>query len=45
MTKEKLIQYKTNTTVLCTVLDSQKKFHYFIKKEFPNNKINKTKAL
>ncbi|CAG8815336.1 5841_t:CDS:2, partial [Gigaspora margarita] len=46
--QEKLVQYysKTNTTImLCTALDPRRKFHYFIKKEFSEDKINKTKIL
>ncbi|CAG8562281.1 20657_t:CDS:2, partial [Gigaspora margarita] len=46
--REKLVQYyfKTNTTVtLCTALDPRRKFHYLLKKEFPNDEINETKAL
>ena len=31
--------------MLCTVIDLRKKFYYFIKKEFPDNKIDRTKAL
>ena len=31
--------------MLCTVLDPRRKFHYFIKKEFPDNEINETKVL
>ncbi|CAG8476757.1 15212_t:CDS:2 [Racocetra fulgida] len=46
--REKLVKYysKTNATIiLCTVLDSQRKFHYFIKKDFPNHESDKTKTL
>ena len=46
--REKLVQYysKTNTIVmLCTALDPRRKFHYFIKKEFPDDEIDRTKAL
>ncbi|CAG8843714.1 42372_t:CDS:2, partial [Gigaspora margarita] len=45
--REKLVQYysKTNATVmLCTVLNPQKKFHYYVRKEFPNDEIKGTKA-
>ncbi|CAG8796371.1 28062_t:CDS:2, partial [Gigaspora margarita] len=46
--REKLVKYysKTNATnMLCTALDPWRKFHYFIKKEFPNFKINEAKTL
>jgi len=46
--REKMVQYysKTNvTTMLCTALDPRKKFHYFSKKEFPEDEINETMAL
>ncbi|CAG8554534.1 13358_t:CDS:2, partial [Gigaspora margarita] len=46
--RKKLVKYysKTNATnMLCTALDPQQKFHYFIKKEFPNSEINEAKTL
>ncbi|CAG8782687.1 41584_t:CDS:2, partial [Gigaspora margarita] len=46
--RKKLVQYysKTNTTImLCTVLDPQRKFYYFVRKEFLNDEIEETKAL
>ncbi|CAG8834972.1 1455_t:CDS:2, partial [Gigaspora margarita] len=45
--REKLVQYysRTNTTImLCTVLDPRRKFHYFVRKEFPSDEIDGTKA-
>ena len=45
--RKKLVQYysKTNTIViLCTALDLRRKFYYFIKKEFPDDEIDRTKA-
>ena len=46
--KTKLLLYysKTNTTtMLCTALDSWRKFNYFVKKEFSSDDIEKMKLL
>ena len=46
--KTKLLLYysKTNTTtMLCTALDPRRKFNYFVKKEFSQDDIEKTKLL
>jgi hypothetical protein len=46
--REKMMQYysKTNTvTMLCTALDSRRRFNYFEKREFEPESIVKTKEL
>jgi hypothetical protein len=46
--REKIVQYysKTNTTTMvCTALDPRRRFNYFVKKGFPQDEIDATKAL